>query len=265
MNKLLQFARPSVSPATGRPVAPATSYRAVAPAGQAVYTNAYGVPTVAPRVLGIRPAGDAIQDLMDTLAANPNHTLTDADLARITAESGSTPELPSDAPVDSMSLEERRLVEARNSALITAGSAAIGVIGSTITAAIESGNRLQIAQIEATSREAVARYLADAQRAAAGSAAQLQAQQNAANAASIQQLMQRLSGQSSGPSTTTMLLIGGAVLAGVGLLVYMGKGRTRRNPSDRYDNPVMVRDGRRQYFNTRQAPKARRRGWKKAR
>lgn len=232
--------------------------------------NAFGVPTITPRVRAQapRPAGDAIDDLMNTLAAHPGQPLSPADVARISAEGGSTPPLPP-APADQLSDAQRAQVEQTNRALISAGAQAIGLIGTTISTAIQSGNQVQIAQIEAQSRQAVARLLLQAQQAqSAGNLAAAQlAQQQATQAAGLNQLMLALQGRQ-GPSTTTMLLIGGGVLAAALLLPrLMGP---RRNPGIKFANPVMVRGrgsrSQRKYFRAgSQERRARAHGWRKAR
>lgn len=246
---------------------------AAAPA-PVVSSNGFGVPTITPRARAIAPApaGHA-----PAAQANPYDTssvdldfVNDPELAALIREPDlSGVEGGGDLTSNQLTDRDRQRIADQNRALINAGAAAIGMIGTTITAAIVAGSQTEIARINAESRIAAARYLAEAQAAqrAGNAEAERLAAQRAADAYSLARLTQTAP---SGPSTTTLLLIGGGVLAGVFLLTRMGRG-ARRNPSGgmTYANPVLVRGrGRhkqRKFFSPSQARKARRRGWKKAR
>lgn len=265
-----------------------------AQAGSAVRaTNAFGVPAIATRVTSItrpsatlslygRHAGDAIDDLIARMAADPNYNPSADDISSLGGGSTPAPDLEglsSGMTASELTDAQRARIAAQNAQIINLASSAVRETGETIRTAITSGNEVEIARIEADARRAVANLtLQAAQAARAGNTtAAQQAAQQAANAQQLQLLMAALQGrQGGGGISTNTLLIGAAVLGGIGLIWFLtrGRGGARRNPSPEagwpHYNPVMARQRRgkrreRKFFRPEHVGRARARGWHKVR
>jgi len=232
-------------------------------------TNAYGRSVSLARY---KPAGDWYDDAVaqnnalfgGSGSSNSGSTLSDSDFAEIARSAGVSAAVPDETrglTANQLTDNQRARIAAQNQAIINLASRAVESTGAAITAAIQSGNQVQIAQIAADSRVATARLLAEAAEARRRGDEALARERatEAANAAALHQITAPLAGQQQGLSTTTMVLIGlGVAAAGVGLY-FATRGGGRRN------NPVMIKKGRRKYFNSRERARAERHGWRKAR